>query len=246
MLTPLKTAPWRKHPRIPKGVRIYAVGDVHGRADALKNVFTRIDADRRARPATRTVEIFLGDYVDRGGASREVLDLLIARSHTDELLLLKGNHEELFLEFFDNPALLSSWRQYGGLQTLISYGLKPSLNPTADEQKQLAREFTAKVPARHRKMLSELPTSFKFGDFFFVHAGVRPGVPLEQQKEHDLLWIREEFLLHERDFEKIIVHGHTPVPEPDVHRNRINLDIGAYATGKLACLVIEEKRLGFI
>src|SRR5439155_17139587 len=160
--------------------------------------------------------------------------------------LLKGNHETLFLDFFDNPLLLSNWRQYGGLQTLISYGLKPSLNPSAEEQKELAREFGERVPRAHRKMLAELPLSFKFGNFFFVHAGVRPGIPLSDQKEDDLLWIREEFLLYERDYEKIIVHGHTPVSEPEVHSNRINLDIGAYATGKLACLVIECGTIGFI
>ena len=242
----LKKTPWRKHPRIPAGLRIYVVGDVHGRADALKDVMSRIDADRAARRITRTVQVFLGDYVDRGPASSEVLDRLIERSLTDEVLLLKGNHEAFLLDFFDNPAMLEVWRQNGGLPTLTSYGLKPSLNPSSAEQQELAREFARVVPPAHRKLLAELPCSFKCGDYFFVHAGVRPGVALKDQKEEDLLWIREDFLLHERDFEKIIVHGHTPVAEPEIHSNRINLDIGAYATGKLACMVLEAASIGFI
>ena len=246
MLETLKKPPWRKRRCIPPGLRVYVVGDVHGSADALRNVFSRIDADKPLWAIRRPVQIFLGDYVDRGPASREVLDLLITRSRTDELLLLKGNHEAMFLEFFDNPSLLGHWRQFGGLQTLISYGLKPSLNPTLDEQKELARELARRMPPAHRKLIAAIPHSFAVGDFFFVHAGVRPGIPFKDQKEEDLLWIREDFLLHERDYEKIVVHGHTPVAEPDVRSNRVNLDVGAYATGRLACLVIDGETLAFI
>jgi serine/threonine protein phosphatase 1 len=227
-------------------LRIYVVGDIHGRADALKDVLARIDRDLAARRVTRTVQVFLGDYVDRGPASSEVLDRLIERGTNHEILLLKGNHEAFFLDFFDNPAMLGVWRQNGGLPTLTSYGLKPTLNPSPAEQQELAKEFARVVPAAHRKLLAELPLSFRCGDYFFVHAGVRPGVALKDQKEEDLLWIREEFLFHERDFEKIIVHGHTPMPEPEIRSNRINLDIGAYATGKLACMVAEADTIGFI
>ena len=246
MLETLKKLPWRKRRSIPPGLRVYVVGDVHGSADALRDVFSRIDADKPLWAIRRPVQIFLGDYVDRGPASREVLDLLITRSRTDELLLLKGNHEAMLLEFLDNPSLLAQWRHNGGLQTLISYGLKPSINPAVDEQKELARELAQRMPPAHRKLIATMPRSFSIGDFFFVHAGVRPGVPFKQQKEEDLLWIREDFLFYERDFEKIVVHGHTPVAEPEVHSNRINLDIGAYATGKLACLVIDGDTLGFL
>ena len=242
----LKKLPWRKRRRIPAGLRIHVVGDVHGNVDALRDVFSRIDADVPLLGARRSVQIFLGDYVDRGPASREVLELLITRSRTDELLLLKGNHEAMLLEFLDNPSLLGHWRQYGGLQTLISYGLKPTINPTLDEQKELALELARCIPPAHRKLIGTMPSSFSVGDFFFVHAGVRPGIPFKQQKEEDLLWIREEFLLHERDYEKIVVHGHTPVAEPAVLSNRINLDVGAYATGRLACLVIDGETLAFI
>ena len=198
------------------------------------------------RRCLRPVEIFLGDYVDRGPASREVLELLFARSRSHETVMLRGNHEAMFLEFFGKPEILDNWRQYGGLQTLISYGLKPSIKPTVDEQRELAENLTIKVPRLHRKFIADMPASFACGDFFFVHAGVRPGVALKDQKEEDLLRICDEFLLHERDFEKLIVHGHTPVREPEVPANRINIDVGAYATGKLACLVIEGEAIEFI
>jgi serine/threonine protein phosphatase 1 len=246
MLKPLKKTPWRKQRTVPPGLRVYVVGDVHGSADALRDVFSRIDADKPVWQVRRPVQIFLGDYVDRGPASCEVLDMLIARSRADELLLLKGNHEAMLLEFMDNPSLLGHWRQFGGLQTLISYGLKPTINPTPEEQKELAQQLAQRMPPGHHKFISAMPNHFSFGDFFFVHAGVRPGIPFKDQKEEDLLWIREDFLLYERDFEKIVVHGHTPVAEPDVRSNRINVDVGAYATGKLACLVIDGDTLAFI
>lgn len=246
MLQLLKKTPWRKHPQIPAGLRVYAIGDVHGRADALRDVFARIDADTASWSGRRPVQVFLGDYVDRGPASREVLDLLIARGRTHETLLLKGNHESMFMAFFANPSMLANWRMNGGLQTLISYGLKPSLNPTAEEQTELAEQLAIRTPRAHRKLIEGMPMSFTCGDFFFVHAGVRPGVPLKEQKEEDLLWIREDFLLHERDYEKVIVHGHTPVAAPEVHRNRINIDTGAYATGRLTCLVIDGATIGFL
>src|SRR5262249_7555317 len=149
-----------------KGIRIYAIGDIHGRADALENVFARIDADRLFRPITRSVEIFLGDYVDRGPATREVLDLLLARGRMHEVVLLRGNHEVFFLEFFNNPSLFDMWRQNGGLATLMSYGLKPSLKPNADEQRELARAFREAVPAAHHEVLAGAPSSLKLGDFF--------------------------------------------------------------------------------
>jgi len=246
MLKPLKKLPWRKPAGIPKGLRLYAVGDVHGRADALRDVLARIDDDIKRRPAERAIQVFLGDYVDRGPQSREVLNLLIARHRTHELLPLKGNHEVMFLDFFKNPSMLTNWRQQGGLQTLMSYGLKPSLNPGAAERQDLASNLGRSVPPEHLQFIAGLPTSFKCGDFYFVHAGIRPGVALGDQRDDDLLWIREEFLLHEREYEKIIVHGHTPVPEPDVRTNRVNLDVGAYATGRLACMVIEGSAIGFI
>src|SRR4051812_11777662 len=169
---PLKSACKTGAHRIPEGLRIYVVADIHGSDTALRNVLARIDADQAAQTKpVRTVEIFLGDYVDRGPASRGVLDLLIARARSHEILMLKGNHETLFLDFPNNPSILANWRQFGGLQTLISYGLKPSINPTPSEQRELARDFQRAVPAEHRALLAGLPSSFSCGDYFFVHAG---------------------------------------------------------------------------
>jgi len=227
-------------------LRIYAVGDVHGCADLLDQVLMRIDAHQSAHAAFRPVEIFLGDYIDRGPASREVLDRLSLRSRARETVCLKGNHEAFLEDFLNDPAILSEWRHYGGLETLLSYGLVPSVNMELTEQTRLAATFSQALPLSHRLFLGSLRPSFTCGDYFFVHAGVRPGVPLAKQREEDLLWIREDFLLCETDFSKIVVHGHTPVSEPDIRPNRINIDTGAYATGQLTCLMLEGDRRQFI
>jgi serine/threonine protein phosphatase 1 len=226
-------------PRLPDKVRIYAVGDVHGRADLLDQVLSRIDADLSAYPDCQPIQVFLGDYIDRGPSSRSVLDLLINRSRTHKIVCLKGNHETYVFEFLRNPAILSDWRQLGGLETLMSYGLKPPVKADAADQLELAKALSASLPKDHRQFLRSLAPSFTCGDFFFVHAGVKPGIPLAQQREADLLWIRDDFLLCEDNFGKVIVHGHTPVREPDIRPNRINIDTGAYATGRLSCLRIE-------
>jgi serine/threonine protein phosphatase 1 len=231
----------RHRPRLPEGIRIYAIGDVHGRADLLDRVFTRIDAHIAAHPAVRPVQVLIGDYIDRGPNSREVLDQLIRRAETNEVVLLKGNHETFVPEFLHNPAMLQSWSKMGGLETLMSYGLKPPLNADALTQKQLAIAFQAALPKSHLDLLASLQSSFACGEFFFVHAGVRPRVPLERQREEDMLWIRDDFLLHEEQFGKIVVHGHTPVREVDIRPNRINIDTGAYATGRLSCLVLQDE-----
>jgi serine/threonine protein phosphatase 1 len=144
------------------------------------------------------------------------------------------------LEFLKDPTMLSGWQQIGGLETLMSYGLTPSIRPDASEQRRLAEALRKLLPGEHRGFLQCLQPSFTCGSFFFAHAGVRPGVSLDRQKEEDLLWIREDFLHSEEDHGKIIVHGHTPVREPEILSNRINIDTGAYATGRLTCLIIEN------
>jgi serine/threonine protein phosphatase 1 len=226
-------------PALPEGLRIYAVGDLHGRIDLLDRLVNRIDTDLLHRPVSSAIEVYVGDYIDRGPASSAVLDRLITRSHQRKTVFLKGNHEIFLSQFLDNPATLQGWRQYGGLETLVSYGLKPSLNPDAAEQIEIARALRSTIPKLHLQFLERLKLFASYGDFFFVHAGIKPRVSLAEQREEDLLWIREEFLLCEDEFEKIIVHGHTPVAEPDIRPNRINIDTGAYATGKLTCLRIE-------
>ena len=233
-------------PRVPEGVRIYAIGDIHGRADLLEHTLNRIDADLASNPARDGIQVFLGDYIDRGPASREVLDRLVARNGSCQSIFLKGNHESYLTEFLSNPPILEDWQRYGGLETLMSYGITPSINANAATQVQLAVAFDQALPDSHRRFIGDLKPSFTCGDFFFVHAGVRPGVPLTKQREEDLLWIREDFLLYEEDFSKIIVHGHTPVPQPDVRPNRINIDTGAFATGQLTCLILEDDEVDFI
>lgn len=230
-------------PRLPDGIRIYAVGDVHGCADLLRRVFAAIDLHlSRAGPA-RALHVFLGDYIDRGPDSRETIDLLIDRGRRHESIFLKGNHEAFLAEVMQDAARLDAWKEFGGIQTLMSYGITPSLKPDSDEGNRLVQELLNRIPFQHRQFFRGLRSSFVCGDFFFVHAGVRPGVPLRRQREEDLLWIRDEFLQSEADFGKFIVHGHTPVPTPDVRRNRINIDTGAYATGILTLLTIQGDRM---
>jgi serine/threonine protein phosphatase 1 len=238
--------PLRHAPRIPDGLRFYVVADIHGHAAALADVLARIDHDIARHPEQRAFQIFLGDYIDRGPASRQVLDRLIARARTHEILMLKGNHEDLFLSFFENPSVLENWRHHGALQTLISYGLRPTLNPDPAEQCELASRLAQACPIEHRLLLASLPTKFVCGDYCFVHAGIRPGTPIEHQAEEDLLWIREDFLQYQGMFEKFVVHGHTPVRDVEILRNRIDLDTAAYATGKLACLALQGNARFFI
>lgn len=233
--------------KVPSGTRIYAIGDVHGRADLLQQTISEIDQHRNAYPTANPIEIMLGDYIDRGPRSNEVIELLISRHvHGQQTICLMGNHETYLLDFLKDPASLTEWQRYGGLETLMSYGLAPSLNPTPEDQKQLAASLAESLPGHHYDFLMTLPLSFDCGDYFFAHAGVRPGIALSDQRAEDLLLIREEFLLHKGDFGKIVVHGHTPVSEPEIHNNRINLDTGAFATGKLTCAVFENDDILFL
>jgi serine/threonine protein phosphatase 1 len=230
---------------VPTGTRIYAVGDVHGRADLLADLFARIDTDLQTSRAASALQIFLGDYIDRGPQSRQVLDLLIARRREHDALFLKGNHEASACQFFDDPATLAEWTSIGGVNTLLSYGITPLPRGRSASQ-QVATALRHAMPQAHFRFIQGLALSFTCGDFFFAHAGARPGIPLQRQSQHDLLWIRDEFLLHEEDFGKIVVHGHTPATEPEVRPNRINIDTGAYATGRLTCLVLEGEEMRFL
>jgi len=224
---------------VPEGVRIYAVGDVHGRADLLALLLSQIEVDAALHPVARPITVFLGDYIDRGPESRQVIELLAAWKNVRHSVFLKGNHEDFFLRFLKDAAVLQDWRYCGGLETLVAYGLRPPISPAATEQAQLARDLAGALPETHRAFLQALEPFFICGDFVFVHAGLRPLVAIERQTEDDLLWIRDEFLLWDRPFEKIVVHGHTPVHEPDIRNNRINIDTGAFATGRLTCMVFE-------
>src|SRR5690348_2976528 len=232
--------------RVPEGIRLYAIGDVHGRLDLLNRLLARIEADIADRPVEHAIHVFLGDYIDRGPASKEVFDRLIALCATQLAVFLRGNHETYLSEFLTDPGVLSEWKQLGGLATLLSYGLDPSSDCGAEEEQRLSQALARTLPPAHRQLLGIMRPSFTCGDFFFVHAGIRPGTPLDKQDEVDLLWIREEFLLSQDLYEKVIVHGHTPMPEPQIYPNRINIDTGAYATGRLTCLALEGNRISFI
>jgi serine/threonine protein phosphatase 1 len=235
-----------KKPCAPPGRRIYAVGDVHGRADLLSDLFMRIDDDLKVRPTADSVEVFLGDYIDRGPSSRQVIDLLIARQRQHNVLFLKGNHEECALRFLNDPTVFPEWRSMGGLNTLLSYGVMLTRRDDPKAQHTASAALRRAMPDSHRRFIEGLALSFVCGDFFFVHAGARPGIPLQRQSQQDLLWIREDFLLHEEDFGMVVVHGHTPIYQPDIRWNRVNIDTGAYATGRLTCLVLEEDDMSFL
>jgi serine/threonine protein phosphatase 1 len=233
--------------RIADGVRIYAIGDVHGCNSILQHLLASIDEHLTVFPTRRPVLVFLGDYVDRGPGSRQAIDQLISLGERKEAIFLRGNHESYLLAFLKQPAILSKWIQFGALDTLRSYGLSPENHFDPKEQEYLAAALRLALDkAGHLQFLDALQISFVCGDFFFVHAGVRPGIPLDQQSEEDLLWIREDFLHFGGEFGKIVVHGHTPVLQPEVCSNRINIDTGAYATGRLTCLVIERNEMKFI
>jgi serine/threonine protein phosphatase 1 len=232
-----------KSAQTPPGMRLYAIGDVHGRRDCLSDVFARIDADLAARPAGDHRIILLGDYVDRGPDSAGVLEDLIARQAEDKrVICLRGNHDDafhLFLEEGRNDAA-DFWLTWGGVETLASYGIMLDEDARYMGHAPIRRAALAKVPPAHRDFLGKLPLAARYGDYFFCHAGVRPGVPLDRQNQDDLMWVRSVFLDSEEDFGVVVVHGHTPNPYgPEARPNRIGIDTEAWATGRLTCLVLD-------
>ena len=222
----------------PAGMRIYAVGDIHGRADLLLETIARIDEDLERRPIGHAIEVYLGDYIDRGPDSKSVIDLLSVRLVKSRAVCLRGNHEALMEDFLRDPANLGTWLKLGGMHTLASYGVIPRGAKT-EMKVDTHRRFWRSFPRTHELFLQCLRYSFCCGDFLFVHAGIRPGIPIKRQDLNDLLWIRHEFLNSAEDHGKLIVHGHTPVPHPDIKQNRINIDTGAWRSGTLTCVAIE-------
>lgn len=227
------------NPRVPDGVVVWAVGDIHGRLDLLKPLVEAIMADAAASDADRKVVIFLGDYIDRGPESRGVIQYLAAlpKNVGIEWRFLKGNHEEAMLDFLDDPSTGPTWCEYGGDATLASYGLRlPQMKHKPEAWKHLAADLDHKVTPAELEFLQGLELSLSIGDYFFAHAGARPGVPLDQQSERDLMWIRNSFLDSEVGFEKVVVHGHTPTVEVHVDRRRIGIDTRAYESGALSAV----------
>jgi serine/threonine protein phosphatase 1 len=225
-------------PSTPERTRVYAVGDVHGRADLLDEVAGLIERDRVSAPA-ETITVLLGDYVDRGPQSAAVVERLASARFPTRLCALRGNHEAMLLRFLAEPRFLEVWRGNGGLETLYSYGVDVSSAMRGEGYEETRNAFREALPAAHRAFLEATELSATVGNYFFCHAGVRPGAPLSNQSEDDLLWIRDRFLSYERSFGKIVVHGHTPVARSEVRGNRINIDTGAFATSILTCLALE-------
>lgn len=226
-------------PRLPDGSRVYAIGDIHGCLDLLKALLGKIEEDRQSASVPSQL-IFLGDYIDRGLSSRQVIEYLLnldlALPDWLPPIFLIGNHEQVMRDIVNGqrPEIMESWLRFGGRTTLQSYGVRPQGGLA-----ELVDAFRAKVPSSHTSFLESLDASVIRGDYFFCHAGVRPGRSLEKQTEDDLVWIRHEFLEHPGLFEKTIVHGHTIFPNVALSPQRIGVDTGAYATGRLSALALE-------
>ncbi len=233
--------------RVPSATRVYAVGDIHGRADLLRRLRNAISEDAGMAARARNVIVYLGDYVDRGPSSRDVIELLLNEPLSGfEEIHLKGNHEQFMLEFLDEPGIGAHWYPNGGDTTLASYGVGRGASMAgragfSADRDQLRR----KLPVEHLAFLRSLEMYHVEGDYLFVHAGIRPGRPLEQQEPRDLLWIRNEFLSSGVDHGCCVVHGHSISSDPEIRSNRIGIDTGAFYTGRLTGLVLDgaERRI---
>ena len=236
-------------PALPEGLRVYAVGDIHGERRLLERLLERIAEDIAAAPASeaRPLLVFLGDYVDRGHDSRGTLERLCSRPLPGaDCRFLAGNHEQAMLDFLEKPEANAAWLRFGGTETLASYGIRASAGGGVAHLRSLRDRLAERLPETHRRFLAALEPSLVLGGYLFVHAGIRPGRRLDRQKLDDLLWIREPFLSSTRQHERVVVHGHTVVDRPELLPNRIGIDTGAYATGVLTALVLEGDRRGIL
>ncbi len=235
--------------KVPKGDRIFAIGDIHGCLGEFNQLMSMIKSDQQTSPEKRSHLVFLGDYFDRGPDCKGVLERLLGIQNSNvEATFLMGNHEEKFLHFLENPvASAEGFFTYGGTETVKSYGFTdeelydPMVNAARIRDLLLER-----LPQSHMVFLRKLTVSRSFGDYFFCHAGIRPNVELNNQSNRDLMWIRQEFTTSPQLHPKIIVHGHTPHYEPEVLPNRINVDTKCYETGVLTCLVLEDRTHRFL
>ncbi|MGH6785821.1 MAG: metallophosphoesterase family protein [Novosphingobium sp.] len=228
-------------PAVPAGERVYAVGDVHGRSDLFASLIEAIDADDAMRGAARTTVVLLGDLVDRGPDSAGVIRLARDWRARRKVRLIAGNHEEMFLASFTDRETCKHFLKYGGRETALSYPIDRDAWNAADiAQAQALME--AHVPADDRRFLDNAEDMIAIGDYLFVHAGIAPGVPFEDQRTSELRWIREPFLSHRGNHGAVVVHGHTITRAPVLRANRIGLDTGAYQSGRLTALGLEGDR----
>lgn len=231
---------------LPEGMRIYAIGDIHGFASLLGRMSDLIAADLEQRPPQQALAVFLGDYIDRGPSSFDVVDRLARGDFPVPFQSLRGNHEDLMLRALALPEGMPDWCQCGGLETLRSYGVDCEDDPSFKAMGKLRRRLLERFPDTHRAFLETTRLSFMAGDYFFVHAGARPGVALDRQDEADLMWIRDECYRSAFDFGKVLVHGHTPRRRPENLPNRINVDTGAFKWGVLSCVALERRERRFL
>lgn len=231
---------------VPAGMRVYAVGDIHGRDDVLQQLLASIRAHASKRHG-RNCLIFVGDYVDRGLQSKAVIERLLTLNLPGwEIIHLRGNHDQAVLDFLDDAAVYRMWRGFGAAETLLSYGVSPPKFDDDGDFQRAREEFIARLPQAHLEFLQSLLPFYVVGDYVFVHAGVRPGVSLEQQSPEDLMWIRDDFLMSDHNFGKVVVHGHSPSDQPVRKFNRIGIDTGAYATGRLTAAILEGDGCEFL
>lgn len=227
-------------PAGPRGWRAYGIGDIHGRLDLLEQLLDKIHADIAARPSRKVLLVFVGDLIDRGPSSAQVIERLRSYRHSGvRTVFLLGNHEEVLLRIIAGEAdLVTKWRWFGGTECLQSYGVDTS--NLAELGDQDAHELVRNaIPKEHVDFLQSFDDSCRFGDYLFVHAGIRPGIEFDQQRQSDLRWIRDPFLFDETDHGFIVVHGHTITPGVEVRPNRIGIDTGAYRSGVLTALAID-------
>ena len=235
----------RGAPELHGGCRLYCIGDIHGRIDLLRELHDRIARDAERYDGRKSI-VYLGDYIDRGLQSREVIDELMGGPLDDfEAVHLLGNHEQTLLDFLRFPEHAIGWLDWGGRETLLSYGVSLPPGLQRPDPATLRDELQANLPDTHLAFMQSLPLTHVAGDYLFVHAGIRPGVPLAEQRASDLLWIRREFLECEEPHEHVVVHGHSISEEVEMRENRIGIDTGAFYTGVLTALVLEgsEQRL---
>jgi len=230
-----------------EGARAYGIGDVHGRLDLLDALLARIEADVAARPRKRTYIVFLGDYIDRGPESAGVIERLRTfQPRYAKPIFLAGNHEEVLLRVVGgDPAILADWLKFGGAECLESYGVDVDALRRMEDEAAIAA-VRAAVPRVHVDFVEGMGDTFRFGDYLFVHAGIRPGVGVEEQDRMDLRWIREPFLSDSKEHGFVVVHGHTIVPEVDERPNRVGIDTGAYRSGVLTAVGIENEERWFL
>jgi serine/threonine protein phosphatase 1 len=235
----------RSEASLPAGQRVYAVGDIHGRLDLFEALIAAIEADDASGAAAETTVILLGDLVDRGPDSAGVIARARAWQGERKVRILAGNHEEMFLQSFDKTSTLKHFLRFGGKETVLSYGVDPRAYQAASVEEVQAMMYAA-VPAADRAFLQQFEDMIAIGDYLFVHAGIAPLVPFEDQRTNDLRWIREPFLSHDEPFGAVVVHGHTITDEPQDRGNRIGIDTGAYLSGRLTALVLEGARRRYL